>query len=462
MDPILAKHRDDLEKLVSESNTLMQTAEAEKRDLSEDEAGEIQANTVEFKRISGLVEVREAVIEQNELLDAPQGRQTEPDNLPDADDGTPVPDDVTPARPRAAAKPKARSAGRVFGRVDRQRGDRGFNDFGIYAQAVKNAGVRGGEIDGRLMADATTTYGNESSGTDGGFAIPPDFLASIMEKANSEFSLLSLTDQHVVSGNSLTFPTDMTTPWASGGITAYWTNEAAQITQSKPVLQDINLRLHKLSVLVPMTDELLDDAAAMGSYVTRKAGEKIDWKISEAIANGTGVGQPLGFVTSAVMVSADAVAAQTADTIVAGNVVHMMGRLPVASRNTAVWLIHPDSEAQLHMMTVGDQPVWLPPGGLFNKSNFASLLGRPVIPHQVCQTLGDAGDIMLVDLQQYVTAIKQGGVRSATSIHMWFDQGLTAFRFDMRVAGQPWWSETTAAHHGTFPMSPFVKLTART
>ncbi len=461
MDPILAKHRDELEKLVAESNTLMQTAEAEKRDISEDEAGEIQANTVEFKRISGLIEVREAVIEQNELLDAPQGRQTEPDNLPEADGDTTEPEPVT-ARPRAAAKPKARSAGRVFGRVDRVRGDRGFDHFGVYANAVKMAGVRGGEVDGRLMADATTTYGNESSGTDGGFAIPPDFLTGIMEKANSEFSLLSLTDQHVVSGNSLTFPSDMTTPWSTGGITAYWTGEADQITKSKPVLQDINIRLHKLSVLVPMTDELLDDAAAMGSYVTRKAGSKIDWKISEAIANGNGVGQPLGFVTSAVTIEIPKVTSQVADTIVAGNIVAMMARLPVESRLTAVWLISPDAESQLHMMTVGEQPVWLPPGGLFNKSNFASLLGRPVIPHQICQTLGDDGDIYLVDLQQYVTAIKAGGVQSATSIHMWFDQGITAFRFDMRVAGQPWWSETTASHHGTFPMSPFVKVIDRT
>jgi len=30
-------------------------------------------------------------------------------------------------------------------------------------------------------------------------------------------------------------------------------------------------------------------------------------------------------------------------------------------------------------------------------------------------------------------AIKAGGVRSQTSVHLWFDQGLTAFRFDLRI-----------------------------
>jgi HK97 family phage major capsid protein len=138
----------------------------------------------------------------------------------------------------------------------------------------------------------------------------------------------------------------------------------------------------------------------------------------------------------------------------------MASRLPVQSRVNAVWLIHPDAEPQLPLMTIGDQPVYMPPGGL-RDTPFGRLLGRPVIPHQVCQTVGDLGDIMLVDLSQYLTAVKAGGLRSQTSIHLWFDQGITAFRFDLRIAGQPWWSELTTANNGTFTQSPFVTLAAR-
>ncbi len=281
-----------------------------------------------------------------------------------------------------------------------------------------------------------------------------------MDKAFGEDSLLARTMQVPVAGNSLTFPTAMTVPWGSGGIQANWEAEAAAITQSKPALQEVNIRLHKLAVLVPVSDELMEDAPAMGVLVSKMAGDAIDYKISDAIANGNGAGQPLGFRNSAVMISQTQISGQSADTIVAGNVTEMASRLPVASRVNAIWLIHPDAEPQLPLMTIGDQPIYMPPGGL-RDSPFGRLLGRPVIPHQVCQTIGDVGDIYLVDLQQYITAIKQGGIRSATSIHMWFDQGITAFRFDMRVAGQPWWSETSAAHHGSFAMSPFVKLAVR-
>jgi HK97 family phage major capsid protein len=49
------------------------------------------------------------------------------------------------------------------------------------------------------------------------------------------------------------------------------------------------------------------------------------------------------------------------------------------------------------------------------------------------------GDIILVDLSQYMTVTK-GDIRTDVSIHLYFDQDLTAFRFIFRVAGQPWWS----------------------
>ena len=80
----------------------------------------------------------------------------------------------------------------------------------------------------------------------------------------------------------------------------------------------------------------------------------------------------------------------------------------------------------------------------------------------VGETLGDEGDIMLVDLASYLTAVKAGGLRAATSIHLWFDQDLMAFRFILRVAGQPWWSEVTTAANGNFTQSPFVSLAERT
>ena len=418
------RHRERQDELVEDSRIIMAKAEAKGRDLTHAELKSVEATATAFDKIKAQIYIGDVVA----------GQEAELRRMP--------------RRAKASAQ------------RSRLSGDNGFPLFGDFAMAVKNAGMLGGKVDGRLMAAAASTYGNEGSGSDGGFAIPPDFRTAIMDKAFGEDSLISRTDQQVVSGNSLTFPTSMATPWGTNGVQARWRAEGVAATQDKEPLQEINIRLNELSVLVPMTEELLEDAPAMGSFVAKRAAVAIDFKVSDAIAYGNGAGQPLGFMKSPVIISQAKVSGQTADTIVAGNVTAMLGRLPVQMRRNAIWLIHPDAEQQLPLMVIGDQPVYLPPGGI-RDNPFGSLLGRPVIPHQVCQTVGDEGDIMLVALDQYLTAIKAGGVRAQTSIHLWFDQGITAFRFDLRVAGQPWWSEVTTAKNGTFTQSPFITLAAR-
>lgn len=467
MDPMVEQYREQQEELIADSNTVMAAADAEKRDLTDEELGKIRANKAEFERLNALIDARESVRAQQAALAQPQGRVTDPDDHSSGDDAEPPAQAVrqqgrqTQPQGRDNGAQRQQPRATVLGERSRLSGSHGFRNFGDFVMAVKNSAIRGGETDGRLMAAAASTYGNEGSGTDGGFAVPPDFRTTIMDKAFGQDSLISRTDMNTVSGNSLTFPTDMTTPWSTSGIQAYWEAEAAAITQSKPALQEVNVRLHKLAALVPVTEELLEDAPAMGSYVSRKASEKIDYKLSTAIAWGNGVGQPMGYMNAPCLVTQAAEGGQTTDTINASNVVKMASRMPVQSRPSAVFIIHPDAEPQLPLLSLGDQPIYLPPGGLRNQSPFGMLLGRPVIPHQIAKTVGDLGDIMYVDLQQYLTAVKAGGLRAQTSIHLWFDQDLTAFKFTLRVAGQPWWSEATTAANGSFSQSPFVTLASR-
>jgi HK97 family phage major capsid protein len=108
----------------------------------------------------------------------------------------------------------------------------------------------------------------------------------------------------------------------------------------------------------------------------------------------------------------------------------------------------------------GGSLIWMPPGGV-SGSPYSTLFGRPVIPTQACQQLGDVGDILFTDLSQYAAVLKAGGIRSDASMHLWFDQGVTAFRFVLRMGGQPWWSTAISAKNGSTTYSPFVALEAR-
>ena len=308
---------------------------------------------------------------------------------------------------------------------------------------------------------ALSTYGNETVGAEGGFAVPPEYRDEILYHVQGEESLLGRTDSYAISGSSITFPDDVTTPWqTSGGILAYWTGEAASISQSRPSLKQQNLRLRKLSCLVPCTDELLADSRAIQTYVTRKAGEKLSFKCDEAIFRGTGAGQPLGFMNGGSLVTVAKESGQAADTIQVENIAKMWARCYGPWRDGAAWYINQDCESSLFTMSVGNWPVYLPAGSVAGQP-FATLFGRPVIVTQHCETIGDLGDIVLANLGQYVTAVKSEGVTASSSIHLWFDQDATAFKFQMRVDGMPWMNDTVSPRDGSNTMSAFVALAAR-
>jgi HK97 family phage major capsid protein len=287
-------------------------------------------------------------------------------------------------------------------------------------------------------------------------------------KVLGEDSLIGRTDQLTSGSNTFTIPTDETTPWqSSGGIQAFWENEGVAITQSKPNLETVSIRLNKLTALVPVTSELLEDASGLDSYLRKKAPEKMDYKITDAIIDGTGGGQPLGILQSASLVSVAKETSQVADTIVFANINKMWSRMAARWRQNAVWLINQDVEPQLNALNTGGVgtdhafvPVFLPPGGL-SQAPFGTLMGRPIIPTEACKTLGDKGDIILCDLNQYMTVRRTAGIRAETSVHLWFDQDMTAFRFILRVAGQPWWKSAITRANGTNTLSWAVSLDAR-
>jgi HK97 family phage major capsid protein len=145
----------------------------------------------------------------------------------------------------------------------------------------------------------------------------------------------------------------------------------------------------------------------------------------------------------------------------------MWARLYAPLRRNAVWLINQDIEPQLDFLAFPDSnsgfpvPLYVPQGGL-SAAPFSTLKGRPVIPVEAMSTLGDVGDIILTDLSQYMTVTKGQDVRTDVSIHLYFDQDITAFRFVFRITGQPMWKATLTPQFGSNTRSWAVALENRT
>ena len=154
-------------------------------------------------------------------------------------------------------------------------------------------------------------------------------------------------------------------------------------------------------------------------------------------------------------------AGQGAGSIVAKNILKMWSRLYGPLRRNAVWLANQDAEQQLQQLVMPSGtpafPGYLPPNG-FSQSPFSTLLGRPVLVVEACQAVGTEGDLILVDLSQYLTVLKSGGMRADVSIHLYFDSDHTAFRFVMRVGGQSLWPAAISRQNGSNTLSHVVTL----
>jgi len=351
---------------------------------------------------------------------------------------------------------------------DRKSKDR-FNSFGEQMAAIMRAGLPGGHADPRLFNAASGL--NETVPSDGGFLVQQDFSNELLQQAFETGVLASRCRRIQISGSSNSIKIngiDETSRAStrSGGILAYWEEEAAEKTASKPKFRKIELTLKKLIGLCYATDELLEDASALEGVIRSGFVSEFGFRLDDAIYNGTGAGMPLGILNAGCLVTVGAEAGQAVDTVMAENVINMYSRLFASSRPSAVWLINQNVEPQLFTMSLavgtGGIPVYMPAGGLSGLP-YGTLFGRPVLPIEQAATLGDVGDIVLADLSGGYILAEKGGIKSDMSIHVRFVYDESCFRFVLRVDGQPIRATALTPYKGgaSFTQSHFIALEAR-
>lgn len=342
-----------------------------------------------------------------------------------------------------------------------------FDSFGDFANCVRMAGNNPQRVEKMARYCKALPSGmNESVGADGAYLVPPQFVNELLMRTYDN-DLLSRCTMVPTTSQKITIPAVNETSRANGsrfgGVQAYWADEADTISATKPSLKTVDLMPHKLTGMVRVTDELLNDASALEQFIGLMMAQEFQFKIGDAIVNGNGVKKPTGLLNSAALVTVAKETGQGAATIQTENVLKMWARLHASCRANAVWLINQDAEVQLPLMTVGvagaQLAVYIPQNGLSGLP-YATLLGRPVIPVEFCKTLGTVGDIILFDPSQYLVA-SLGGLQQAVSMHLYFDTAEQAFRYIMRIDGKLWWLSALTPYQGSNTQSCVVALAAR-
>lgn len=351
---------------------------------------------------------------------------------------------------------------------------RGFKSIGEFAMAVHEAGRRDGTAvvderlavayndlgDGKFSAVAPSPLQREGQSSEG-FMVPPDYRPGIWKPAFENDDLLAMVNPQPTESNSVQFVTDETTPWGAAGVIAYWTAEGAQKTASKLGTSGSEVKLHKVAALVYATDEVLQDAPLLTSRINEAAPMAIAWTVSEAIMRGTGAGQPLGWENGGSLVTVAKETSQTAATIVPENLFKMHSRLLTGPGSRVAWLANRDTLPQIGMLKIGNEPSWTGQNKGLTEAPSGLLVGDPIRFTEHAQTLGTTGDVQLINFAGYAAFIRSGGTRYDSSIHLYFDYDITAFRWVMRVGGQPLLKAPVSPFKGSATKSHFVYLATR-
>ena len=334
--------------------------------------------------------------------------------------------------------------------------------LGNFAIAVRAAGMGHG-LDPRLHAIATG--GGTQSDSNLGFAVPFEVAPGIERDMFASGDVLARCDVRTIGGNTIAYNVFDQTSRADGsrqgGVLGYWVDEGTAPTASNTKLARIEMKLRKVGAFGVMTDEILDDAAALGGELQSAFAEELVFQTENKIFRGNGASAPLGFLNAPCLVSVSKETNQAAATINTTNLSKMWARMPASSKRNAVWFINVDCEPQLDELaqaigTSGTAPRFVN----YGPDGVLTIKGRPVIPVEYAETVGTVGDISLVDMSKY-RLIRKGGVEQASSMHVYFAAGEQAFRAFYRVDGQAVPRAALTPFKGSNTLSPFVVLATR-
>lgn len=192
-----------------------------------------------------------------------------------------------------------------------------------------------------------------SPDTDGGYLVPLEFERQI---------IMGLQEANVIRSIAKTITTsaERKIPVAATHTIAKWTAENASITESTPTFDQKTIDAFKLTDLVKVSLELLQDSMFdLESYIAAEFARAFGVAEEEAFCIGTGVGQPTGIFTA--NGGTVGVTAGSATAISVDNIIDLVYTLKSPYRRNAVFLMKDVTVSALRKLKDGNGAyLWQP------------------------------------------------------------------------------------------------------
>ena len=204
----------------------------------------------------------------------------------------------------------------------------------------------------------------------------------------------------------------------SPGVTAEFKVEGAEAADATPTLSAIDVAVHQGFASIMASYELFDDSD-IGSQLGALIADARQRQESTVLVTGTGSGEPFGCVTRVAATTASRVAATTASTFSAmSEVFRVRDAVPVRHRQgRAVWLanIATLSSIQQFATSSASADFW----GPATASTPATLLGHPVVECSTMDSATTTGSnlLALVNLADYFLVDRLGTSVEIHNVH---------------------------------------------
>ena len=384
MDSYIARQREVRARAFEEAKALLETAAAEKRDLTAEEQAK-------YETINAELDERAAVIERLEK-DAERERRAAEMRV-EAPSARPVSD--TPS------------------------------DAEMFRKLVD------GEIRSYTFGERRDLVTNVSG--DGPEVVPQGFYAELQQLLKYTGPML---DESVVTVLRTAQGNDIKVPVQTARSAATATAEAATFAETDPQFSTITLRSLKVGGLVQVSRELLTDAGIsdpdLVGFLADQFAVAIGTAVNAFLTVGTGTVQPRGIVDAAG-------SGITGGTGVSG-LFTFVNLIDLAHSVDSAYARRPKAGWMMNRATLGKVRGLTGPDSAFiyavNATGPDTLLGYPVYENpDVVNTATNAKSVIFGDLGAYHTRVVAPGIEIARSDDFAFSADLVTFRAAIRVGG---------------------------
>ena len=237
--------------------------------------------------------------------------------------------------------------------------------------------------------------------SEGGYLVPDTYENHLVEALHDEMVIRRLAHVFTTASGSHKIPVV-----ASHG-SANWVEESGEIPETTETFGQQHIGAHKLTALIKVSEELLNDSAFdLEDYFRREFARRISNAEELAFVIGDGNGKPVGLFSDDEGAETGVTAASATE-ITADEVINLYYSLRSPYRKKAVWLLNDSTINAIRLLKdKNGQYLWQP---ALKEGAPDTLLGRPVYTSTAIPSIGAGQKVMAFgDLSYYWIGDREG------------------------------------------------------